>query len=928
MNELDNLLQVFKEIDNNLKNSMIENRIRTYNSDFDYNKLVKTIKEYIDNFNVLMETGDDELVLEIQKRASNILSSTKEEYFKVHSFTNDAIYLIDKVPNQNNSIDNSNIHSSNRSSSKIEDLFYKYLIDKEYPKNVILRNITLRVNQTHRIEYDFIIQDNSKNYIANIEIKSVINQNNIDKVIQSIQNRQLENSIFFLAIFIQDIQKFIYIELDNGKIIFLETFPAYNELIRKYTLLYNNDKKEWDNFILDVDFAKLSNIKKNKKDINYEEGEKVRVFLKFFAIYLQEKIPELKSYKWKLNQASTQPQWTDDNGFRLSFYKGDSLPKATQINITFWASWYGGIFIKDNENVIFSKPEIIDIFQKKYPNIEFVKDKQHIMAIHFKNGMPKENELIDAIKQLLDILENIKSLDDKTVESEVAIESGNDISIPSEIRIKNKSEIESVLGVKSIANVLSSVLIKQFDDSGMMIGVFGKWGRGKTHFSEKLWEALQAKKPDYKQVVFSAWKYQDTKASWAYLYENIFSAYLDDNTRKKTFINKLRFGKNKTWNKLVDNVEGFYIEKKKIFKINLQKHTWFPIISFALFFMIAFVWSFFIDKPAIVNYLIGTFGVLVIIKFIFFYFQQKPSAVNFYRKYFAKKSFGDYLGLQAEIENELTILLKTWIPIANDDEKIILFVDDIDRCNIEQVIDIVDGLRVILDNPEVHNRLIIITAIDETILKQALEHKYAGIKEKDDNKINEMYREYLEKIFIIGLKLNALNDKEIEEILTTILPKNLLLDNQNIDKNNDVTLDEKNDLVMTKSDNDIDLSTEKIDSIDVTQTIVDGNVPDNLAEINIHEKIYLLDAIKQLENSTPRKIKIFYYKYLIMKKLFDVRIREENLISEWNEDRDEKIMVDILINLANGKEVKDFNHKKNKNIFDVLSYTAEMVSVL
>jgi len=791
MNEFDSLLQVFKEIDNNLKNPMIENHIKSFNKDFDYNKLVKTIKEYINNFNTLIETDNDELLQEIQQRANNILSSTKEEYFNVHSFTNDAIYLIDKVPSQKN--------------------------------------------------------------------KSI-----------------------------------------------------------------NNSNKEWDKFTRGVDFEKLKNIKKNKKDINYEEGEKVRVFLKKFAIYLQEKIPELKPYKWKLNQASTQLKWTEDNGFRLSFYKGDSLPKSTQINITFWSSWHGGIFIKDNENIVFSRDDVVKNLQEKYPNIEFVKDKQHIMAIHFENDMPTENEVIDAIKKLLDILESIQSEEKESVEDVVDTDKKKKPVIPKEVAIKKKSEIQSVLGVESLADTLASVIIKDFDEAGMMVGIFGKWGRGKTHFSEKLWDSIREKKIKYNRVIFSAWKYQDTKASWAYLYENIFSAYLDDNTREKTFISKLRFGKNQNWNKLVDNVENFYIEKKRIFKINLKKHTWFPIVSFALFFMIAFVWSFFIEKSAIANYLIGTFGVLVVIKFIFFYFQQKPSAVNLYRKYFFKKSFGDYLGLQAEIENELTILLKTWIPNSYEDKKIVLFVDDIDRCNIEQVIDIVDGLRVILDNPEIHSRLILVTAIDETILRQALKHKYEGFK---DNNINSMYKEYLEKIFIIGLKLNTLNEHETEEVLRTILP--------NIDEvieHNSESCDDKNIIeVDNQVSNNVVQVSERPEEVAINEsvsTIIESQDNNEISEINIHEKAYLLEAIKNLDNVTPRKIRIFYYKYLMMKILFNIRIKEKGLISDWTNEGNEKIIIDLLISLANDNESDVFDFSVSDEILKDLTYVAKMVSVL
>ncbi|QEH05221.1 hypothetical protein SMN_0433 [Sulfurospirillum multivorans] len=305
-----------------------------------------------------------------------------------------------------------------------------------------------------------------------------------------------------------------------------------------------------------------------------------------------------------------------------------------------------------------------------------------------------------------------------------------------------------------------------------------------------------------------------------------------------------------------------------------------------------------------------------------------------YKKYFFKNHFSDYLGLQSEIENELIILLKTWIPNANDDKKIVLFVDDIDRCKIEQVIDIVDGLRVILDNPEIHNRLIIITAIDEGILKQALEHKYNDIKKEESIKISFMYKEYLEKIFIIGLKLNTLSDSEAEEILLTILPDNLT---EEVSKNNNDLYTRENNESINQSNNELQKdnlgnTNENITEVISDEATMETNELENhdaeVGEINIHEKKYLLDAIKRLDNITPRKIRIFYYKYLIMKILFDIRIKEKNLILDWNKDKNEKITIDLLIHLANDKKVSDFRCSIKKEILKELAYVAEMVSVL
>jgi len=465
----------------------------------------------------------------------------------------------------------------------------------------------------------------------------------------------------------------------------------------------------------------------------------------------------------------------------------------------------------------------------------------------------------------------------------------------SNVKIKIKSDIRPVLGVEIIAETLSSIIINQPDDSGMMIGIFGKWGRGKTYLAEKTWDFLKKEEPKYERVVFSAWKYQDTKASWAYLYETFLNTYLYDKEENE---------KDTYWEK----IKLFLGYNKKLWKINVNKYQLFPLIGFAVTLFLGFTWTFFVDKMFLIKTLISIFGVVTLVQIFFFYLKYKNSVSGLYNKYFSKKSYSQHLGLQSEIENELTNLLKTWIPNSSKHEKIILFVDDIDRCNIEQVISIIDGLRVILDNPEIHERLIIITAIDENILYQALNHKYDGM---DKEQIKAMHKEYLEKIFIIGLKLNHLNSNEIEEFLENILPE----------EENEVEDTESTEPSISKA---IDLKDVKSPSEYVKSIIFEQSN----YEINSSERKYLKHTIKNLNYATPRKVRIFYYKYLIMKKLLHIRLEEKGLVDNWREESDERVIADILIHTSNNLDIDTFECKKGHEILNVLKDTANMVSIL
>jgi hypothetical protein len=485
----------------------------------------------------------------------------------------------------------------------------------------------------------------------------------------------------------------------------------------------------------------------------------------------------------------------------------------------------------------------------------------------------------------------------------------NPIKIPREIEI---SSAKPSFGVNAIAKTLSSIITNIPDKSGMMVGVFGRWGRGKTYLVNSIWNEIENSSLEYKRVNFSAWKYQETRESWAYLYETMMNQFLSDGGHDSF-------------------IKSFVARNYKLFKLNVQKHRWFPLVSFSLIIVLSIYWTFLGGSFDIMNFMISSFGVVALFKLFLFYLSQKTTAIGLLNKYLSRTNYSDYLGMQAEVENELEILVKTWIPTANAEEKIILFVDDVDRCEISKIVKLIDGLRIILDNEEIHNRLVIITAIDEEILERAILHKYSDF---EPEKAKYIYQEYLEKIFIIGVKLNSLNDDEVEEYLVKLLPDNIDdirgVTNNNTDDVDDFINDKLN--VRAKNEFDSNLnSTVEINSDNIS-TIKDEHVDDvegSPYELSKKEKVALVISIKNLEKATPRKIRIFYYKYLILKKIFHVRLVEKQLISKWDINSDEKVIMDILIHVSNKKALHSYNYDLVDNsIMKELEYSVNMLSVL
>lgn len=298
--------------------------------------------------------------------------------------------------------------------------------------------------------------------------------------------------------------------------------------------------------------------------------------------------------------------------------------------------------------------------------------------------------------------------------------------------VKDKN-VSSCFGVATLAECF----VKQMDkiaesqlENVCMLGIFGPWGRGKSFFFQKVKDYIeqQDKKPiDYKIVEFNAWKYQDTPALWAYLYETIYD-------------------KGTSWCK-----------KRKFFCKNLV--DWGDVFLFIIIIITLYLTSlgikWILDDPSI-NEFAEKWEIPIIIlsmaySFIRAMIKNPARAFAITKKYIHKCSYKEHLGIQNEIEEILESLLKTIIDNPNK-EKLLLYVDDIDRCSTEKMLAVIDSLRTILENPEIRKRLIIVCSIDASKLKQGYISHYK-IHCDDNNLCTRYAREQLDKLFISGIGL-------------------------------------------------------------------------------------------------------------------------------------------------------------------------------
>ena len=418
-------------------------------------------------------------------------------------------------------------------------------------------------------------------------------------------------------------------------------------------------------------------------------------------------------------------------------------------------------------------------------------------------------------------------------------------------RIKDSS-IEAAFEVKKVAKVFADHIKNLKDESGQMAGVFGQWGRGKSYFINEVFKIYgSGESSPFMMIKFQAWKYQNTQSIWAYLYETFIEEYLNV----------------KLWNKWT-----------RIFCLSINRNghwkTWiWPAIGiFIGIFTFSFTSTLTDDSERQLIIKIAGFVATLAIsidKGSSIFNKIKNPATSIFNSFSKAPSFKDVLGVQAEIQKELKYLIKAWSKKFNN-RRILLFVDDLDRCSENQIIEIIDSLRVILDDQLITKHILILVALDEKKLEKAISKKYENLF--SDEELPEIVAEYMDKLFISAIKLFPISFDDRAEFVKKLAEQINLEDSQ-----------EKGLTTKTVSSprptQETDSNVEPEGSSNLSQAApisTPSSSPASAAEVQRSSKnledgeVTMLQEKIKLANKelTPRQIRILIYRYLLARNLW------------------------------------------------------------
>lgn len=382
--------------------------------------------------------------------------------------------------------------------------------------------------------------------------------------------------------------------------------------------------------------------------------------------------------------------------------------------------------------------------------------------------------------------------------------------------------VSPCFNVEFISEIFAKHLDEINSEDSQMIGIFGRWGRGKTYFWGKVKNQLK-RLGNYSFVEFNAWKYQETPAIWAYLF--------------KTFQDSL----------ITSQIKKFFY--------NVRQHCLRLVFCICILLIIIFI---ILSVSGIIKFDSPLFNIILIsasvLIFIIDIIKNNLSTITQIIKNDIKgKNYDSFMGCQVEIEEDLAKLLKYHTKKDKmKDNKVVLYIDDIDRCEDKRMLKVIDSLRVILENEDIMQKLIVVCSIDCDRLKKVLHDKYG-------NKV----REHIDKIFISGIYLKNINYDEQIDFISNLINDNYikleLTNNPQLQNNERDNLSDTSNIELNKSKSALYGKISKNDELAVFRKIL--NDPD-------------------ASDITPRQLRIIYYRYRLANNILSGYAIPHDLIAK------------------------------------------------
>ena len=317
---------------------------------------------------------------------------------------------------------------------------------------------------------------------------------------------------------------------------------------------------------------------------------------------------------------------------------------------------------------------------------------------------------------------------------------------------------EDKLGFRDYVDAFVGLITSPDTKPPLTIGIYGPWGAGKSTLMDMIKDKLEpqgakkqkwfrsrkkessSKVPELQTIWFDAWLYSKEKKLWTVFMKKIFEKI----EKKITLKNKLKF---------------FCSYPRRKVKIKRASLLIVPISAIIGGFYYLPTLTL-IAESAFVGGLIG----LAALGWRFFDVIKKPITVEML-SLIEKKDEKEEVGLMPKIREDIGFLNK-FFEENKRNTKIIIFVDNLDRCPDDTSVDVLESVSLLLNI----NCFIVILGVEEEILHKAIKLRYKELLDKSSTAETTSEIDFLDKIVQIPFYIPQDTDLK-EYVLSLIGPK-------------------------------------------------------------------------------------------------------------------------------------------------------------
>lgn len=390
----------------------------------------------------------------------------------------------------------------------------------------------------------------------------------------------------------------------------------------------------------------------------------------------------------------------------------------------------------------------------------------------------------------------------------------------------DKETTQDLLGYTVHASLLKNVLTNE-KNLPITVGLYGDWGSGKSSILKILEKELK-KEDDTVVVYFDGWSFESFDDAKMALIQGIVNA-LESEER---FFAKVK-----------DNAEGAYDALKKAFDKLKHSISWMRVLKFS------------VKTVVPVATAASTGGASLIIPLLLDAFKDhKGDLAELLTGEKAEQFLKDAINAEdeekkyeavREFRKDFEDLIK-----KSKQGKIVILIDDLDRCLPRHIIENLEAIKLFLDVP----KTAFVIAADSFIVTNAIKSEYKDIIAAAGEEGKSIGDAYMEKFIQLPYKIPALSPKEVETYVTLLFCQSFL-DKIPFEK-------VQEDFAKFALDNKFDI----YGWDNITKALEEFSIPDNLGEtvgFVTHFSKIIGNALKW----NPRLIKRFLNAYEIRSSL-------------------------------------------------------------